>query len=256
MTEQPYVPPPVDDEQPAPTSTTGPWGALIRIFVSPVDAFALIRERAPWLPPYLMLGLIAAVTVLVGFSLAGDLIGEAMMAPELEEAAQFASGLMTAVAVMGAAFAFIGPAIAGLIFALLLFLSGLIFDNKANFSQLFSLAGYAEMPAFLSGLVGLIAIFVSPEYGVSLNLTASAFLPAGPLGVPEPGIAMTILSMISPFTIWTWVLVALGLQHVGHVSRQRALTQTLSVLAFVVLVRVLMGSMTAAIGNMFSTPMM
>lgn len=258
MTEQPHVPstpvpapgPSGAEPAPEPPVRTGPWGAVVRVLFSPADVFALIRTRAPWLPPYLLLGLLAAASVIVGVQLAGDALDSVIGAPEMEEIAGVASGVMMVFTVIGAAFALVGPAIAGLVFALLLYLSGLIFDNKASFSQLFSLSGYAEMPAVIGSLISLIALIVSPSFALNLNLTAAALLPAG---TPPTGIVYALLSMISPFTVWTWVLVALGLRHVGQVPAQRAWTQTVSVFVFVVLVRVGMSAMSASLTNMFGT---
>lgn len=264
----PPAPPPLPDHGEAdPPVTTGPWGALIRILTSPADAFALIRAKSPWLPPYLLLGLLSAATVVFGLLLVGGAMGDAMgelaNMPEFADAPGFAdvtgaaSGFLIAIAILGGAFALVGPAIAGLVFALLLYLVGMIFGHRASFMQLFSLSGYVEMPALLAGLISIVALVVAPEFAMTLNLSASAFLPAGPLGFPEPGILFSLLSLISPFTVWTWILVALGLRHIGRTTSGQAWGQTLVVFAVVVLTHVAMASFSQAMTNLFgNVPMM
>lgn len=244
MMTDPYVPEPHDESPTEPPVRTGPWGALIRILFSPADAFALIRARSPWLPAYLLQGVVAAVVAVAGMFVVGDVIAEQMgAAPELAELGAVTDGLVVVFAVIGGAFAFVGPVIAGLIFALVLYISGMIFNNKASFSQLFSLSGYAEIPAMLGAVLSLILIAVAPEQAASFDLSLAVLVPGA------PALVSTLLSMLSPFTLWTWVLVAVGLSHVGQVPARTAWWQTFTVFIAAALTRLAFGSLAASFAS-------
>lgn len=256
MTES-YVPVPTPDESPSdPPVTTGPWAAVVRILSNPADVFALVRARSPWLPPFLLLGIAASALAVAQVLVTAPMMQDLMAVPELadELPAGFGEGLVIVSAVLGGAFALVTPAIVGLVFALALYVSGLIFNSKANFTQLFSLAGYAEIPALFGMLLSLALIVIAPEQALAgatsgqagFDLSLAVLLPPEaalkPLGI--------LASMISPFSVWTWVLVALGLRHVGDVSARTAWWQVLTVFAVSALLRLAMGSVAAAFANL------
>lgn len=110
-----------------------------------------------------------------------------------------------------------------LILALIFWGGASIMGGRITFGRMFSVFGYAWMPKLAEGLLLLFVIQgregVRPSRVPSLLVTNPAsFLDPSAAGTP----LYALLASFNPFTLWTMLLVALGLAGMGKMSRGSA----------------------------------
>ncbi|MEO5904832.1 MAG: YIP1 family protein [Gemmatimonadaceae bacterium] len=109
--------------------------------------------------------------------------------------------------------------------AFLIWLIGKFVDTKMAFAPAMMISTYSGFPRILQTVVtALQGLFLSPESITgqgSVSIGPARFLPA----TANPGLE-TMLVNLDAFTIWTYVLIAIGIAVVARVSIKRAAITT------------------------------
>lgn len=205
----------------------GIWEDFIDIFFQPSQVFERRREGQFGLALLILVVLSTALYFALRNGLAPIMDAEmsrqaaAMLEKNPEMTAQqlaTAQGFMEKVAMFGTVI-FIPLGV--LIGAALLWLAGRIFDAKVAFAAAMMIVTYSQLPKIvemvLSALQGL---FLEPEaitsrYSVTLGIARFLDPDTNPF-------VLTLIGGLDLFTIWVYVLMAIGLSAVARVPMQRA----------------------------------
>ena len=203
------------------------WEDFIDIFYQPSQVFERRREGQFGLA----LLLLVVISTILYFALRNGL-APIMDAEMSRQAAAMAAKnpAMTAEQLSGAKgmmekFAMFGTIIfipiGVLITAVLLWLAGKLFDAKVAFAAAMMIVTYSQIPKIAEMLLSAIqGLFLEPEaitsrYSVAIG--AARFL--NPDANP---ILMTVVGGLDVFTVWVFVLLAIGLSAVARVPLKRA----------------------------------
>lgn len=205
----------------------GIWEDFIDIFFQPSQVFERRREGQFGLALLILVVLSTALYFALRNGLAPIMDAEmsrqaaAMLEKNPEMTAEqlaTAQGFMEKVAMFGTVI-FIPLGV--LIGAALLWLAGRIFDAKVAFAAAMMIVTYSQLPKIvemvLSALQGL---FLEPEaitsrYSVTLGIARFLDPDTNPF-------VLTLIGGLDLFTIWVYVLMAIGLSVVARVPMQRA----------------------------------
>jgi hypothetical protein len=217
---------------------------LITVLFSPGAVFERVRERPKFLVPALVLA--AAVVVLgylmMPFSRAAMAERMAQVAQQNPQAASQMAKFQSVGLVIGPIFLFIILFIwAGVLWLLVMLLAG----GEAKFKTLLSVVTYTAVPSILLQVAGLAVLYVKGVGGVT---SAADLRPALGLNLLAPnlgGFAGAALGGINPFSIWSMILTAIGVQVTHKTSKGSAWT----VAIVATLLGVLIGAFFAALGN-------
>lgn len=216
---------------PAPAGTPI-WEDFIDIFTSPSAVFARRQEDPNFVPPWLVFSLVVAAIVLLGWSAFEPVMHadtaramEKMIAsnpnlpPEMVE--RMRSGNMP-----GAAIAkYIVPVAAAMIVllvGLITWVGGKIVGAVTTIGQAMMVAAYAYFPKIIDSVAQVVLAMTLPDS----MLTTAGHLKLGPSMALDPDHASLLLSAfvtrLDLFTLWTTVLIAIGLKVTGKLSTQKA----------------------------------
>jgi membrane protein, antimicrobial resistance system len=216
---------------PAP-ATPSAWEDMIEIFTSPSAVFARRREDPTFFVPWLILVVLMAVLYLGGWGLIEDAFradqirgAEKYLAshPEIpaEMAEQMRSGNGPGAGLVKYFFP-IGMGIAVFIVGLMSWVSARIVGATTSFGQAFMVATYAFVPRILGSLVAILLAVMLPES----MMTTAAHLSLSPAIAFDPTttdpVLMAFLTRFDLFTLWSTVLIAIGIRVTGAVSAQKA----------------------------------
>ncbi|MEP6509166.1 MAG: YIP1 family protein [Gemmatimonadales bacterium] len=207
------------------------WEDFVDIFTNPSAVFERRRDGQFGLA----LAVLAVVTGILAFALHNGLapVMDAVIAKQ--QAAMMAknpaltqdqlssmSGIMEKSAQFGA---IVFVPIFAVIGAFLIWLIGKFVDTKMAFAPAMMISTYSGFPRILQTVVtALQGLFLSPESITgqgSVSIGPARFLPA----TANPGVE-TMLVNLDAFTIWTYVLIAIGIAVVARVSIKRAAITT------------------------------
>lgn len=210
----------------APTASL--WEDFIDIFTSPSAVFRR-RENSGFGMPLLVL------TLLFGILIYGTkpLVQPAIDAETTRAFAKAAKAHPEATAEqmqsqramgekLGPLFIIIAIPILAMLTGLVLWLAGKMFDSTETASQGIMVATYAFFPKILASIAGaLIGLLSTPE---RLNGMARLTVGVGALFDPETAspILMSLVTRLDVFTIWETMLLAIGLQITGKVSKSNS----------------------------------
>lgn len=204
------------------------WEDFIDIFTSPAAVFRR-RESSGFSVPLLVLTVIFAILVFgtkplvqpaVDAEIARGIAHAMKQHPEVTAAQIQQQQAMSEK--VGTYFVIIAIPIMAMLTGLVLWLVGKIFDSKQTASQGLMVATYAFFPKILATLAGaLIAYLSSPD---RLNGMARLSVGLGALLDPDKTspVLMALLARVDVFTIWETILLAIGLQITGKVSKSNA----------------------------------
>lgn len=183
------------------------WRALVSVLTSPGETFRRLGARPPILPVYLFQTLLMALLFILTFKAGAAAFDQGIAAAGSQPNAQAmdASGLAVVrtvtMTVMGV-FTIAGPWLVGLVLSLFALFMGQFQGGGVSYGSYFGMIGYARMPLAIASILGGIYQVAT---GKALNLSLAAFLS------PESNPYLTgLLSTINPFTIWYYVLLAMG----------------------------------------------
>jgi hypothetical protein len=201
------------------------WEDFIDIFTSPRQVFAR-REGSGFGLPLLILTVLFAILIIGTKPLAQPAIDAEMARgvahaikahPEVP-AAQIQQGQAMGEK-FGMYFLIISLPIMAMLTGLVLWVVGKIFDAKESPGVATMVATYAFFPKLLAMVAGaLIAYLSGPD-----RLTGLARLTLGPGALFDPETAspvlMAVITRLDVFTIWETILLAIGLQVTGRVTK-------------------------------------
>lgn len=196
--------------------------SLFGMIFSPGEQFERIRERPIiWLPLILLTILMTAVAVITALGTDYSAVsGMEMSAEDLEMMKMF--GAVTA----GVAGFFVTP-IGFLIFGLICWGIAKIAKSDVTFKQMLSLMIFVSFITMIGQLLNqLIILAISGDPTIQLT-SLNSFVGA-------TGVVGAVLGMIEVFTIWYYILLALGLIKVAKLSKPVAITITIIFFAFAV----------------------
>lgn len=204
------------------------WEDFIDIFTSPAAVFRR-RESSGFGVPLLVLTVIFAILILgtkplvqpaVDAEIARGIAHAMKQHPEITAAQMQQQQAMGEK--FGTYFVIIAIPIMAMLTGLVLWLVGKIFESKQTASQGLMVATYAFFPKILATLAGaLIAYLSSPD---RLNGMARLSVGLGALLDPDKSspVLLALLARVDVFTIWETILLAIGLQVTGKVSKSNA----------------------------------
>jgi hypothetical protein len=195
----------------------------LEIFWAPSRVFARRRGRSFW-PPLLVFGGVMAIIL---FATRG------LMQPVMD--AQFAQGIAAAqkanpqltaeqiqasrgmMEKLGIVFAVIGSFVLPLLLGIVVWIAGKLAGAKQELGDAMTVGALASFPKILGAVVAALLAMLLPEsaitglYSVTLGLGHFLDPAKGPL-LPA------LLGRLELFTLWTTVLIALGLRATGRLS--------------------------------------
>jgi hypothetical protein len=196
------------------------WEDFIDIFVSPREVFARRAGGGFALPLIVATVLIAVLFFAMQSALStafeaefqrgmaqGAATGQQVSAEQMAVARKFAGiGALVAVIV----FIPVGTLVTGLVAWVL----GKLFDSVATIRQLVMVAAYALFPRILQAVVAIfIGLLFDPPTLAAASVGPAHFLDAA----TTPAWVVQLLLRADVFTIWSTILLAIGLQVVGRV---------------------------------------
>lgn len=193
-------------------------GRIFGALFSPTETFEAIARRPTWLLPLLLLSVLALAVVgtfgrRVGwqrFFAQQDANSSQFqqMPPDQQQRALEGQLALGPYFVYGAALA--SPWITTVVIgALFLAVFNLLYGTEVNFKTSFGIVAHAWMPSVISGLLGILILFLKDPSTVDLqNLVASnagAFLSSG-----SPKWMISLLGSVDLFSFWNLSLLAIG----------------------------------------------
>jgi hypothetical protein len=209
------------------TRTAAGPSDLAEIFYAPTDVFERRREGGFWLP--LIVLFVASAVIFYATKNVMQPVFDAEWArgvakmraqnPNLTtEQLEQGKGMAQTFAIVGVFFStFVGPLIAGVV----LWLVAKMFGVRQSITAAITVAVFALFPLIIEGLVNAIQAAFLPEESItsrySLSLGPARFL-AGPASKMH-----ALVGHIDLFTIWTAVLIAIGVRVTGNATRNQAI---------------------------------
>jgi hypothetical protein len=200
------------------------WEDFIDIFTSPRQVFAR-RTGSGFALPLIILTVLFAILVIGTKPLVQTAIDAEMargMAKAIKAHPEAAAQIQQGQAMgdkIGMYFIIGIFPIMAMLTGFVLWLVGKIFDGKEDAGTAMMVATYAFFPKILGVIAGAaIAYFSNPE---RLNGMARLTLGVGALFDPETAspVLMAMVTRLDVFTIWETILLAIGLQVTGKVSK-------------------------------------
>lgn len=241
--------------QPVAGTPTGPGLSqtqrVMNTFLAPSKTFEDIKlGNRSWWMPYLIIVLIgyvlfAAITVKVGWSQVSE--NAIRMNPKSEEKLAQAPPDQRALTMKITQYSIEGGFAAAPILVLVFVALGslvlwgtinFVFGGKATFGSVFTVWMYAGLPGIIKSLLGTIVLYTggSPE---SFNLSNFAPTSVGAFLAPDTNPALyKLASAIDITTIWSMILMGIGLAIVAKVKRSSGYTAVFGWWAITVLVSV------------------
>lgn len=215
------------------TATAAPkapsvWEDFIDIFISPSQVFER-RQNANFFLPMVVVTLIVCLIYLGTQSLTQPIFdaefargtAAAMRNNPQLTADQMAKGKAIAEK-FSIVFVLFGIPIAMFFVGLLLWLVGKLFDSKITFVGGVLVAAYAAFPKIFAAVAGpIIAYFSDPSTLTSatkITVSAAHFFD---ISNTSP-VVLALLARIDVFTIWSTILLGIGLSVLGKIPRSRA----------------------------------
>ncbi|HEU4570133.1 MAG TPA: YIP1 family protein [Gemmatimonadales bacterium] len=219
------TPPPA----PAPTPV---WEDFIDIFLSPTKVFERRKDDPTFFVPWLVFIVLSAVIMIAGWSLlepayrADSLRGveryiashpdlPANVVEQMRSGRGPGSGLTKY-------FAPVGAGVAVLLVGFVTWVTGKIVGAKTSLAQAFMVSAYSYLPRLLGTLVAVVLALVLPD----TMLNTAMHLQLGPALAFDPGATklttMALVARLEIFTLWTTVLIALGLRVTGGIDKSKA----------------------------------
>lgn len=217
---------------------------LVRVLFSPGEVFERVRERPKFLLPWIGLSVVIILIsyLMMPFTQAAIASRMAQLAQQNPQAAANAGNFLWIGIVVGLIFFLLILFVtAGLLWLLLT----LVASAEGKFMTLVSVATYSAVPAILLQVVGLIVLEMK---GVSAITTPEDLRPPLGLNLLAPsatGFTGAFLAAMNPFTLWSIILTAIGVQVTHKTSKGAAYTAAIVASLLVVLI----GSALASLGG-------
>lgn len=221
------------DVTPPPTPTGTPvWEDLIDIFTSPSAVFERRKEDPQFVIPWIVFVIVVGVITIGGWNIfepaihADQMRGiEKYIASHPDLPANIVEQMRSGNAPGAGIAKYIVPiaaAIVVLLVGLVTWLGGKIVGSVATVGQAMMVASYAYIPKILDAVVQIVLALVLPD----TMMNTMGHLKLGPSMALDPDHSSLVLSAfvtrLDVFTIWTTVLLAIGLKVTGKLTSQKA----------------------------------
>jgi len=203
---------------------------VIGVLTSPERTYRSIRERPTWLVALAAIVLIGAGVYFVMSQRMdmGEIVRESIEQSGREVTEDQLEGMIDFYDRFGSVFSIVMIIVGSPIFYLLgtlgLWVVVRLVGADLSFKQGFSTFVHAQMPQVVASLLSLPAILSRPEFHFE-DVQTGSVLPSN-LGYLAPEEAspalLALLSSIDVFTIWTLVLLVIGIATVGRLKRRTA----------------------------------
>lgn len=224
------------------------FNRFLWIFTSPSLVFEDIKEgSAPWWQPWVWM---SAIYVVVGYYAKPIQIATIELNPsglpseQLDQQLELVEswGYWAQLAGTPLIMLVVGLAVAGLSYILVSILS-----ERANFKKYFTLTLYSSIVGALSSVIATMVIRMKGIDAIRSAADAKFSIGLGFLAPEEGALVRAVLTSVDFFTIWSFVLVVLGLMHVFGMSRRHAIYCVIPLWVIQVLF-LLMGEVTGSMG--------
>lgn len=199
---------------------------LLRVFVSPRAVFTDIARKPSWL---LAAGFLGVLTATSGLIVATRLDIDATIAEQMS-GRDVPPEAMDQALKMAHIFKYVGPASSVItlplvmaLIALIFWLALKVFSSDTRFDVVFSTTLHAFLPASVVGAVFGVAAALSRASIVASEAQQLVKSNIGAFLSPDtPKALLALASSADVLSLWTVVLLVLGLETVGRISRGRA----------------------------------
>ncbi|GJG88307.1 hypothetical protein tb265_34880 [Gemmatimonadetes bacterium T265] len=209
------------------------WEDFVDIFFAPAAVFAR-RERS---------GALWALIVYVVLTVGGFLVARPLMQPVFDHAAAEAAAklrrdqpqitneqIAASIALqekfttgaLGGALGAIGQLVWITAVAVAIWLAAKPFGSRAAFGPAFMVATYSFIPRIVGAFAGIALLFVTPPERLT-TMESVGFSPARFVGSDVSPVLRALLGRFDLFTLWTTVLLGVGIAVVGRIPRGRGL---------------------------------
>jgi hypothetical protein len=193
---------------------------FVDIFYAPSQVFERRRTASPW-PVILVVTGLVAISAYIYFTLLGPVLERDMARtlstlPEEQRAAGAAFGRWSTL------FAVVfGVPIISFLLGLVVWLLAKLFDADQPFRAAVLVVAFSWMPRVLESILGAVQAFVL-DVNTIPSLAAASFSPARFIdAAANPGLAQ-LLMRFSPFVLWAYALIAIGVAVTGRIPRGKA----------------------------------
>jgi len=241
-------------QEPAPLSEVQ---RLVDTFIAPSKTFTDLRRSAMWWAPYIIIVIVGFLFVYtidqkIGFQKVVD--NQIQMQPKVAErieslpAGQRAQAIQRQVAITKF-IAYAVPVLALIIYAIF---AAVIFaavkfgaNAEVKFKTVFALIVYTRLPELVRSILASISILAgvsTDSFDINNPLATNGAYFLDPSGSP---ILRALLGSFDIITIWTLVLVAIGIPCIAKVKRGTAFGIVFGWFAFTILLKVGLAALTA-----------
>lgn len=211
------------------------WGRLIGVLFAPEKTFRSIAERPTWLPPLVVLGVLA---VIAGWAVQQrsdpaemaklqmkqmERLGIELSEQQRAEMEEKMAEQDPTKQKIGLAFAPLAVAVGIVILAALFLAAFKLFGSDIGFKQSLAAAGYAFMPSAVASLINIPLILsrpsISAEQVMSGGVLVSSLRPLAPEG---SAVLASLLGSLDFFSLWCLVLFIFAYRAAARVSTTTA----------------------------------
>ena len=220
---------PISDPVAAPPAKpTSRWEDFIDIFYAPASVFERRQNQSPWPTIWIVTVLLTLVTVLTFNAISPVLETElrkamAVAMAKTPQLTQDMADKSVHFSLLGKEWGVVFFPLGALLVGLFVWLLGKIVGSKATYQQALTVVAYSSILAVVQAIVvgaqGLIMDVSSLTSLDQLSLSAARFMDKA---TASPAL-YAVMKQIDVFGIWGLVIIAIGVQITGKVTRQRAI---------------------------------
>lgn len=193
---------------------------FVDIFYAPSQVFERRRNASPW-PVVLVVTGLVAVSAYIYFNLLGPVLErdilrtlESLPAEQRGTAAAFGRWSTLLAIIFAVPF---GTLVLGLVVWLL----GKLFDAEQPFRAAMLVVAFSWMPRVVESILGALQAFVMDVNAIP-SLAAVSFSPARFMDAAANPALAQLLMRFSPFVIWAYAIIAIGVAVTGRIPRGKA----------------------------------
>ena len=195
----------------------------IDIFYAPSAVFERRRDASPWVP-LLVVTLLFAIATYISVTLLGP-VYEAEMMRQAARGGELTPEQLAGMRRMAPIFTVIGGLttvpIATLVLGLVLWVVGKLVDADQPLRSAFLVIVFSFMPRVLEAILTALQGFVIDVNAVP-SIYGVSFSPARFMDPESPMAMLVLASRLSPFILWSYAIVAIGLAVTGRITVAKA----------------------------------
>jgi hypothetical protein len=198
---------------------------FIDIFYTPSSVFERRREESPWASLLIVTGLMAILTYL-SYTLLGPAFEAEMARAMAQGQAQLTAEQLQGARTFGKVMAVVGGVVtvplAVLVLGLLLWIVGKLLDAEQPLRAAFFVVVLSFMPRLLESLLMVLqSFFIDPS--AMTSVAAISLSPARLMGPDAAPATLAMLGRLSPFLLWSYAVIGIGLSVTGRISLAKGL---------------------------------